>query len=86
MHTAARYGSHGDVINKEGKPMPLIQLIVILVIVGVIMWVVNAYIPMQANIKNILNIVVVVVVVLWLLSLFFDFGSIGNIGTHRIGR
>ena len=63
--------------------MSLIGLIVVLVIVGVILWAVNSYIPMDAKIKNILNIAVVIVVVLWLLSLFFDFGSINTI---RVGR
>ena len=47
--------------------MPLIQLILVLVIVGVLLWLVNNYIPMDANIKKILNIVVIIVVILWLL-------------------
>ena len=47
--------------------MPLIQLIIVLVIVGVILWLVNSYIPMDASIKNILNVVVIIVVILWLL-------------------
>lgn len=64
--------------------MPIINVIVILVVIGVILWLVNAYIPMDAKIKNILNIVVVILVVLWLLSLFFDLGSLGTIHTHRL--
>ena len=63
--------------------MPLIQLIIILVVIGVIMWVVNAYIPMQATIKKILNIAVVCVVIIWLLSVF---GFIGDLSRIRIGR
>lgn len=63
--------------------MDLIQLVVVLIIVGVLLWLVNSYIPMDAKIKNILNIVVVVVVVLWLLGLFFDFGSLRTV---RVGR
>ena len=50
--------------------MPLIQLIIVLVIVGVLLWLVNNYIPMDANIKKILNIVVIIVVILWLLRVF----------------
>jgi 1-acyl-sn-glycerol-3-phosphate acyltransferase len=50
--------------------MPLIQLVVVLVVVGVILWAINSYIPMQPTIKKILNAVVVIVVVLWLLSAF----------------
>jgi hypothetical protein len=51
--------------------MPLIQLIVVLIIIGVLLWLVNTYIPMPASIKQIINIVVVVVIVLWILTLFF---------------
>jgi hypothetical protein len=62
--------------------MPLINLIIILVVVGVILWVINSYIPMQSTIKKILNVVVIIVVVLWLLSVF---GIIGNISNIRVG-
>lgn len=50
--------------------MPLISLIIVLVVVGVLLWLVNAYIPMDAMMKRILNIVVIVAVVLWLLKAF----------------
>ncbi len=50
--------------------MPLIQLVVALIVVGVLLWAVNNYIPMDGKIKQILNIVVVVAVVLWLLQVF----------------
>jgi hypothetical protein len=63
--------------------MPLIQLLFILVVVGVILWVINRYIPMQSTIKKILNVVVIVILILWLLSVF---GLIGNILSIRIGR
>ena len=56
--------------------MSLITIIVTLIIVGVLLWLVNTYIPMDGKIKNILNIVVVVVVVLWLLNVF---GVLGNL-------
>lgn len=62
--------------------MPLITLIVTLVLVGVILWAINAYIPMQPTIKKILNVVVVIVVVLYLLSAF---GLLGDIRTLRVG-
>lgn len=51
--------------------MSLLTLVIVLIIVGVLLWLVNSYIPMDPKIKNILNIVVIVVVVLWLLSVFF---------------
>jgi hypothetical protein len=64
--------------------MPLIQLVIILVVIGVLLWIVNTYIPMDAKIKQIMNIVVVIAVILWLLTLFFgDWSHIGNI---RVGR
>ncbi|MGB6198371.1 MAG: Thivi_2564 family membrane protein [Candidatus Acidiferrales bacterium] len=50
--------------------MPLLQVLMILVVVGVLLWLVNNYIPMQGTIKSILNAVVVIVVVLWLLDIF----------------
>ena len=62
--------------------MPLIQLVIVLVVVGVILWLINSYIPMQTTIKKILNVVVVVAVVVWLLSAF---GVIGNLSAIRIG-
>jgi 1-acyl-sn-glycerol-3-phosphate acyltransferase len=62
--------------------MSLITLVIVLVVVGVVLWLINSYIPMQATIKKILNAVVVIVVVLWLLSAF---GVIGSLNTIRIG-
>jgi hypothetical protein len=62
--------------------MPLIQLVLTLVIVGVGLWLINSYIPMDATIKKILNVVVVIVVILWLLSLF---GLIGSLNGPRVG-
>jgi hypothetical protein len=59
--------------------MPLIQLIEILVFVGVLLWVVNRFIPMQASVKSILNGVVVIVLIIWLLNLFGVFHSISRI-------
>ncbi len=63
--------------------MSLINLIVVLVVVGVLLWLVNKYIPMDARIKSILNVVVLIVVVLWLLNVF---GILPNLSRVRIGR
>jgi hypothetical protein len=63
-------------------PMPLIQLVITLVVVGVLLWLVNTYIPMDPKIKNIINIVVVIAVVLWLLNVF---GLLTGISGMRIG-
>jgi hypothetical protein len=62
--------------------MPLIQLVIVLVVVGVVLWLINSYIPMQATLKKILNVVVVIGVIIWLLSVF---GVTGNISAIRIG-
>ncbi len=63
--------------------MPLINLVIVLIVVGVLLWLVNTYIPMDRKIKNILNIVVVIVVVIWLLQVF---GVLGSMDTIQIGR
>ncbi len=63
--------------------MPLVNLVIVLVVVGVILWLINTYLPMDAKIKKILNIVIVIAVVLWLLSVF---GVIGSLSQYRIGR
>jgi hypothetical protein len=66
--------------DKEGKKiMPLIQLLEVLVVVGVLLWLVNRFIPMQSSIKSILNGVVVIAVVLWLLNVFGLFHSLSGI-------
>ena len=48
--------------------MPIITIIVVLVVIGLIMWLINAHVPMQATLKKILNIVVVIIVIIWLLQ------------------
>ncbi len=50
--------------------MPLIQVIIVLIVVGVILWLINRYIPMAGSIKSLLNAVVVIAVVIWLLKVF----------------
>jgi hypothetical protein len=63
--------------------MPLIHVVIVLIVVGVILWLINSYIPMAGSIKMILNAVVVIVVVLWLLSVF---GLIGELSNIRVGK
>ena len=62
--------------------MPLLQVVMVLVVVGVLLWLVNRFIPMQGTIKSILNAVIVIAVVLWLLNVFGLFHSLSGI---RIG-
>jgi hypothetical protein len=59
--------------------MPLIQVVLMLIAVGVLLWLVNRFIPMQGTIKSILNGVVVIVVVLWLLNVFGLLHSLSRI-------
>lgn len=59
--------------------MPLITIIVVLVVVGVILYLINNYLPMDGKIKNILNVVVVIAVILWLLQAFGILGSLSGI-------
>ncbi len=55
----------------------LIQLVITLIVVGVLLWLVNNYLPMAGSIKTILNVVVIIAVVIWLLQSFGMMGSLG---------
>jgi len=59
--------------------MSLITIVITLIVAGVLLWLVNTYIPMDGKIKGILNIVVVVVVVLWLLNVFGVWGHLRDV-------
>ena len=59
--------------------MSLIGLVVTLVVVGVLLWLLNNYVPMDGKIKQIINVVVVIVVVVWVLQAFGVLGSLQNI-------
>ena len=59
--------------------MPLVNVVVTLIVAGVALWAINAYIPMAASVKKILNIVVVVAICLWLLQIFGVLDSLKNI-------
>ena len=61
--------------------MSLISLAITLIVIGVLLWLVNTYIPMDGKIKKILNIVVVICVVIWLL---YAFGILKNSGEIRV--
>ncbi len=61
--------------------MPLINLAITLIVVGVLLWLVNTYLPMDGKIKKILNIVVVICVVIWLL---YAFGILNHSGDIKV--
>jgi uncharacterized membrane-anchored protein len=62
-----KFGFEG---NEVAKAMPLIQILIFLIVVGVVLYLINEYIPMASSIKSILNAVVVIAVIIWLLSVF----------------
>jgi hypothetical protein len=59
--------------------MPLINVLLVLIVVGVILWLINTYIPMDRKIKNILNIVAVIIVIIWLLRALGLMDSLSSI-------
>lgn len=63
--------------------MPLPQVVIVLIVVGVLLWLINRFIPMQGTIKSILNAVVVIAVVVWLLNVF---GLLPYLSQIHIGR
>jgi len=62
--------------------MPILTIAIVLIVVGVLLWLVNNYIPMDGKIKSILNAVVVICVVIWLLQVFGIIGSLNSIRVH----
>jgi hypothetical protein len=69
--------------RKVRKSMPLLPVVVALIVVGVLLWLVNSFIPMASSIKSILNAVVVIAVVLWLLN---PFGPLHSLSNMHIGK
>jgi len=63
--------------------MPLLQVIVTLIVVGILLWLVNRFIPMAGSIRSILNAVVVIAVVLWILNIF---GLLAFLQNVRVGH
>jgi len=60
--------------------MDLISLIIILIVIGVALWAVNTFLPLDAKIKTIINAVVIIAVVLWILSLFVGYAPRIHVG------
>lgn len=62
--------------------MDLLNVIIVLVVAGVLLWLVNTYLPMQGTVKSLLNGVVVIVLVLWLLQVFGLLSGLGPVRVH----
>ena len=70
--------------GKKGiRNMPLLQVVIVLIVVGVLLWMVDRFIPMASSIKSILNAVVTIAVVLWLLNIF---GLLHSLASIHIGK
>ena len=65
--------------NLKSYTMPVLTIIIVILVAGVILWLINRYIPMQSTIKNILNAVVVIILVIWLLKVFGLLSSLQSI-------
>jgi hypothetical protein len=59
--------------------MPLSTILLVIIVVGVLLWLVNSFIPMDHNIKKILNVVVIIILIVWLLKVFGIFSSLMDI-------
>lgn len=59
--------------------MPLLTIFIVLIVAGLLLWLVNTFIPMDRKIKSILNVVVVIVVIIWLLNAFGVLDNLSNI-------
>jgi hypothetical protein len=70
--------------SQPGPIMPLINIVITLIVVGVLLWLINQYIPMDGKIKTILNIVVVIAVVVWLLHACGVLSSSGSISLPTV--
>jgi hypothetical protein len=77
-------GAHYESLRKTRleKRMSLISVVLTLVVVGVVLWLINTYVPMDGKIKTILNVVVVIAVLLWLLK---GFGVLDSMDSVRVG-
>lgn len=64
--------------------MSLLSLAIVIIVIGVLLWVVNSYIPMDDKIKKILNVVVVVALILWVLMAFLGHGNVADIKVPRV--
>jgi hypothetical protein len=65
--------------------MPLLQVVIVLIVVGVVLWLINRFIPMAGSIKSILNAVVVIFVCVWLLKIFGLWGTITHALNLHVG-
>jgi len=63
--------------------MPLIEVVIVLIVVGVILWLINTYVPMAPSIKSLLNAVIVIALIVWILKAFGLWAYIMNLHVGR---
>jgi hypothetical protein len=68
-----------EAINPKFFKMPLLTILLVIIVVGVLLWLVNSFIPMDGKIKSIFNVVVVIILVVWLLKVFGILGTLTDI-------
>jgi hypothetical protein len=68
--TAVKFSHPWVIYRKRRQIVPLLEIVIVLIVVGVILWLINTYIPMAAPIKSLLNAVVVIALVVWILKAF----------------
>jgi hypothetical protein len=78
------FSIRGTQLTLSHERLPMISLVITLIVIGVLLWLVNTYIPMDGKIKQILNAVVVICVVVWLLSAFGVLGHSGDIAVPQV--
>jgi hypothetical protein len=59
--------------------MPVLTILIVILAVGVILWLINSFIPMQSTVKGILNAVVIIILVIWLLKVFGVLDTLQNV-------
>ncbi len=64
--------------------MSLVSLVCLLIVIGVLLWLINTYLPMSGKIRNLINALLVIAVIVWLLRVFGIMGSLGSLSSVRI--
>lgn len=64
--------------------MPIISILVVLIVIGLLMWLVNTYLPIAQPFKTIINVIVILCVAIWLLQVFGVMGSLGQVSAPRL--
>ncbi len=82
-HALAMNLTFSRILASSSGGVPLLHVLLVLIVVGILLWLVNRFIPMQSTIKSILNGIVVIGVVLWLLNIF---GLLDGLSNIRVGH